>query len=197
MNPQENKEDIEFYSYELKIPKERVGALIGKKGRTKKELQDDSGVKIHVNSKEGFVRITSKDPIMLLNMKHVVEAIGYGFNPEIARLLLRPDYNLEVINIKDYAKNKNSEIRLKGRVIGKKGKAREVIERLTETYISVYDKTISIVGEINSTYKARRAIENLLRGSQHSRVFSMLEKERRKEKLRKVLEDFDIVGKDI
>jgi ribosomal RNA assembly protein len=69
--------------------------------------------------------------------------------------------------------------RLKGRVIGAKGKARKAIEELTQTNISVYGKTIAIIGEIQNVGTARRAIESLLMGSMHATVFKWLEKQRR------------------
>ena len=52
--------------------------------------------------------------------------------------LLKQDYALEMIDMKDIAgKNKSTMERLKGRVIGKEGKAREEVERLTDTHISI------------------------------------------------------------
>ena len=41
------KDDMEF-SYELKIPKERVAVLIGKKGEIKKRIEDETSSKIFV-----------------------------------------------------------------------------------------------------------------------------------------------------
>ena len=70
-------------------------------------------------------------------------------------------------------------IRLKGRVIGQEGKSRKIIEGLTETYISVYGKTISIIGQAENVSVARRAIESLLAGSNHATVYRWLEKKRR------------------
>ena len=52
-------------------------------------------------------------------------AIARGFNPELSLLLLKPDYAFEIVQIKDYAKTKNSMLRLKGRVIGQEGKSRK------------------------------------------------------------------------
>ena len=78
-------------------------------------------------------------------------------------------------------------MRLKGRVIGEQGKARRTIENLTETDISVYGKTVSIIGEIEHVSVAKRAILSLLSGSPHSRVYSWLEKKRKEMKYREML----------
>lgn len=173
---------------EIKIPIERVAVIIGKKGSTKKEIERLSNSKIVVNSKEGIIRIISDDPIKILQLRDVVLAIGRGFNPRIAELLLKMDYVLEIINITDYAKTKNSLIRLRGRVIGEKGRARKTIEDLTETYISVYGKTVAIIGEVFNVSIARKAIELLLSGSPHARVYSWLERKRKEIKYKEFLE---------
>ena len=83
---------------------------------------------------------------------------------------------METIDLRDYAATKNAMLRLKGRVIGTEGKSRRVIEELTETHISVYGKTISVVGEIANVGIAKNAIEKLLEGGMHAGVYHELEK---------------------
>ena len=73
--------------------------------------------------------------------------------------------------------------RIKGRVIGSEGKARRVMENLTGAYISVYGKTISIVGEAEAANATRRAIESLLRGAKHGNVYTALEGWRKRRRL--------------
>ncbi|PIN80448.1 RNA-processing protein [Candidatus Woesearchaeota archaeon CG10_big_fil_rev_8_21_14_0_10_30_7] len=164
------------YSYELRIPKERIAVLIGKKGELKKSLEEQTQTKITIDSNEGIVDITGNNPIFLFSLREIIRAIGRGFNPDIALLLLKQDYVLDIIPLKEFIKTKKSLERLKGRVIGEEGKSRMTIERLTETNISVYGKTISIIGEYEGVYLARRAIEQLLQGSTHSNVYKWLEK---------------------
>ncbi len=169
----------EVFRYDLKIPKERVAVLIGKSGKVKDEIESFAKIKVDVDSKEGEIFITGKDPITLYASKEVIQAIARGFNPEIAMLLFKQDYGFELINILDFARTKNDMIRLKGRIIGTEGKSRAVIEQLTETYISVYGKTIGLIGELDLLPVARKAIEMLLEGSQHANVFKFLERKRR------------------
>jgi len=167
------------FRYELKIPKERVAVLIGRKGETKKELEAVTKSRITVDSKDGDIFICGEDGLGLYNAFEVIKAIGRGFNPEVALLLLKPDYMFESINVKDFAKTVNSELRLKGRVIGKDGKSRKTIEELTECYVCVYGKSIGIIGEVEGVDNARTAIESLLKGSTHANVYKFLEKKRR------------------
>jgi len=169
----------EEFSYELKIPEDRVGVLVGTNGSTKKEIEEATKSKLDI-SKEGDVIITGSDGLLLYITQDIVKAIARGFNPKTAMLLLKQDYAFEMINMKDVAgKSKNTMQRLKGRVIGKGGKAREEIERLTDCYISVYGKTIGIIGETVQVALAREAIAMLLSGSMHKTVFQFLEKKKR------------------
>ncbi len=169
----------EEFSYELKIPEERVAVLIGTEGATKKEIEEATQSKLDI-SKEGDITIIGEDGLMLYTTKDIVQAIARGFNPKIALLLLKQDYAFELIDMKDVAgKNKSTMQRLKGRVIGKGGKSRAEIERLTDTNIVVYGKTIGIIGELQQVTLAREAVAMLLSGSMHKTVFQFLEKKKK------------------
>jgi ribosomal RNA assembly protein len=177
----------EEYGYGLKIPKERVAVLIGKNGETKKQIEEETKTKIEVDSKEGEVFIHGKDALNLFSAREVVKSIARGFNPEIALLLLKGDYCFDMINLSDYTKDKSDITRIKGRIIGREGKSRRTIEDLTETHISVYGKTISIIGLPEDVANARKAIENLVKGASHSNVYKWLEKRRRESKAKEMI----------
>jgi len=183
------KEELEF-GYGLKIPKDRIAVLIGKKGETKRHIETITKTKISIDSKEGDVSIKGKDALGMYAAREIVRAIGRGFNPEIAQLLMKHDYSFELLDLSNFSKTKNDTKRLKGRVIGEKGKSRKTIEELTGAYISVYGKTIAILGEISAVGLARRAVESLLSGSPHANVYRWLEKQRREIKKKEVLESF-------
>src|SRR3989339_923710 len=164
------------FSYELKIPQERIAVLVGSEGETKKQIEEQTNCHLDINA-EGEVNITGKDSLLLYTTREIVRAIARGFNPKKALLLLKTDYLLEIIELKDITgKNKNTLLRLKGRIIGKEGKSREEIERLTETYISIYGKTIGIIGEVNNVFLAKQALNMLLKGSMHKTVYQYLER---------------------
>jgi len=167
----------EQYSYSLKFPKDRIAVLIGHRGKVKKDLEESTHATLHIDSQEGDVTLTGTDTLGLFIAREIIRAISRGFNPEIAKLLLKGDYVFEIITLTDYAgKAKNHLERLKGRVIGSEGKSRKVIENLTDTYITVYGKTIGIIGSAANVNVARKAIESLLAGSMHSTVYRWLEK---------------------
>lgn len=170
------------FSYDIKIPLERVGVLIGPKGEVKKQIEEALKIQLQITA-EGDVNILGDDGLNLFTAREIVQAIGRGFNPKTAILLTNTDYSLEIVNLKDAAgKNKNTMERLKGRVIGTGGKAREEVERLTDTNICVYGKTISIIGETGQVTIARDAMAMLINGSMHKTVYQFLEK-RRKENM--------------
>lgn len=125
------------------------------------------------------------DPFRAAN---VVEAVARGFSPPRALKLLDEDMVLEIIDLKDYAgKSENSLERIKGRIIGLRGKSRRVIEELTKCHVSVYGKTVAIIGEPTQVRLAKDAIENLAAGSQHKSVYNMLQRERTKRKMERIL----------
>lgn len=183
-------QDTFSYAYELKIPKERIAVLIGKKGEIKKEIEKATHAMLAIDSVEGGVTLSGEDTIGMFAARDVIRAIGRGVNPEIALRLLKPDYCLEIINLKEFLGTADTKklVRLKGRVIGADGKSRRIIEQLTETAICVYGKTIAVVGEIQQVSIAKRAIESLLAGSPHASVYKWLEKNRTAMKMREFQE---------
>jgi len=170
-----------MYSYELRIPKDRIAVLIGKKGTTKRQIERKTNTKIEVDSDEGRVTIYSEDGLNIYNARLVVQAIARGFNPDVARILCDENYCLEVINIKDYAgTSKKKMARLKSRIIGTKGKAWKNIENMTHTCISVYGKTVCIIGKVEDVPVAKEALENLLKGAPHGPVYKWIESKKKR-----------------
>jgi len=165
----------------LKIPKDRVGALIGKGGETKKKIEELTKTAIKVDS-DGEVRIYNRgsdDPVMMLKVTDLVRAIGRGFSPERAMRLLEDDEYFEIIDIRDYVgKKANHVVRVRARVIGSKGRTRSLIEELTGAYVSVYGTTVAIIANSVQMPIARTAIDMLLRGSEHSTVYRYMERQR-------------------
>ena len=170
----------------VKIPRDRIAVLIGKDGKTKKMLEEH-GIKITVDSSTGEVKIEGEDSLKEYDGEMVVKAIARGFSPEKAILLFNDDYYFELLDIRDWAGKRSSHVkRLAGRVIGREGKARRVIEELTGASVAVYGHTVAIIGKIDEVEAAKRAIEMLLEGANHSTVYRYLEKERRKRKMQEL-----------
>jgi ribosomal RNA assembly protein len=177
------------FEQSVRIPVERVGAVIGKEGGTKKFLEEEMGVKLEVDSREGVVTVKSESALKAdpFTATRVIEAIGRGFSPKNARRLLDEGTSFEVIDLRDFAgRSVNSLERIRGRVIGLKGKSRRVIEELTGCHLSVYGRTVAIIGEAGEVQNASQAVRSLATGSQHKTVYNTLQKERTKRKMERM-----------
>ncbi|MCZ2856671.1 MAG: KH domain-containing protein [Candidatus Bathyarchaeota archaeon] len=176
----------------IKVPRERIGALIGPDGRVKANIERKLNVELEIDSATGEITITldpnAKDPSLLFRAKEVITAIGRGFSPQRAIPLLQSeDTMLEVIDLRQTVGKSPADIqRLKGRIIGKGGKTRRIIEELTDAEISIYGHTVSIIGNFNQTNVAREAVLMLIKGSQHSTVYRFLQKKRQELKRKKL-----------
>ena len=180
----------------LKIPQNRVGALIGHNGEVKKSIEKLTGTILDIDSDDGTVYITPRedmeDPLGVWNANHIVKAIARGFNPEVAKKLIHDDIYLEIMKLPLYiGKSKKALARYKGRIIGKNGKTRELITELAEVDMAVYGKTVSLIGEMDNVMVAKEAVEMLLNGSRHKTVYAFLENKKETLKLK---EFKDLVG---
>jgi len=170
----------------VKIPMERIAVLIGKNGEVKEKIES-YGVELEIDSSSGEVKIKSNDSLKELEGENVVRAIGRGISPEKAMLLFNDEYYFELIDIRDWVGKKPSHIRrIAGRIIGKDGKTRKIIEETTGAYVSIQGHTVAIIGKIDEIKTAKEAIEKLLEGANHTTVYHFLEKERRKKKFEKM-----------
>ena len=129
---------------------------------------------VNVSLRDG-VTFEADDPIMGMRVKQVLTAFGRGFDMDIALNLLDEEQELSLVEITDYARSKNRLTDLKGRVIGRKGKSKNVIERFTGTIIVVQGKTVGIIGRWQQVQVAREAVHMLLEGRKHGTVFRYLE----------------------
>lgn len=167
----------ETFEDEILIPKLRVAVLIGKGGATRKAIAKKGHVKVFV-SKDGVVKLIAWDAFELLIAKNVVEAIGRGFNPEVAQKLFKEDNCYELLSLQNFGgKNKKTVQRLKGLVIGKQGTTKHIIQKYTNTDISVHGKTIGIIGPVEGVQFARHAIEMILTGAKHATAYRFLERQ--------------------
>lgn len=169
----------------IRIPKERIGALVGPDGTVKNEIEEKLQVQIRVESEDGGVEITltekATDPSVIFRAKDVVTAIGRGFPPENAfRIIRNEDTVFDVIDLRTIFGRSESDVkRVKGRIIGMNGKTRKTIEELTEADVVIYGHTVGLIGTFEQVDAARNAVQMLIQGSQHHTVYNFLQKKRR------------------
>lgn len=172
------------------ISLDRIGALIGKSGKVKSKIEKICSVKIIVNSETGEIVVNGMgtvEEMLPFKAVEIVMAIGRGFSPEKAMRLLQGENVLHVIDLREFAGKSSSNIeRIKGRIIGEGGRVRQNIEDLSGANISVYGRTVAIIGEGNQLKHAVDAISALSSGSTHGAVYNDLQEARRREKLERM-----------
>jgi ribosomal RNA assembly protein len=168
----------------VRIPKERIGVLVGPDGKVKQRIEEKFVVELQIESESGGVTIVlsqkANDPSLLFKAKDTVTAIGRGFSPEQAFRLLRNDDDIfDFIDLRAVFGRSESDIkRVKGRVIGANGKTRKLIEELTDASVVVYGHTIGFIGTFEQVDVARNAVQMLIDGSQHHTVYKFLQRKR-------------------
>lgn len=174
------------------IPRDRIGVLVGPKGSVKSVIERKLDVELVIDSESGSVDIGLRpgaaDPSNALRAKDLVAAIGRGFSPQRAFALFNEDSTFGIIDLHDFLGKNELEIkRVDGRVIGREGKTRRIIEELTGTMISVSGHTVSIIGPFEGVTDAKDALEKLISGRQHGTVYKFLRKRRAQAKKEKAL----------
>jgi len=176
----------------IKVPDDRIGVLIGKNGRVKREIEDKCKVQIEIDSQNGDAVISSASATLSemqpFKAIEIISAISRGFSPQRAyRLFDDEELMLQIIDLKDYTgKSANAMDRMKGRIIGQSGKSRKTIEELSGVYMSVSGHSVALIGKYEEVRLANDAVTMILKGSTHKTVYTMLQDARRKNKLEKM-----------
>jgi ribosomal RNA assembly protein len=158
---------------EVRIPEDRVAVLIGEGGETKERIEELIDCTIEV--KDNLVSVDG-EPIDEMDGANIVKAVGRGFNPEKAMKIAEIDKMFHVIDITNFASTENSRDRLKGRVIGRDGETRRHLEKEGNVDISIYGKTVGIIGLAQNIEIVSEVIKQLLNGRSHSSAYNYLEK---------------------
>ncbi|MEK6965466.1 MAG: RNA-binding protein [Thermoproteota archaeon] len=174
----------------IRIPTDRIGVLIGKSGQVKEKIEKICHIELEIDSETGETIIRSRgkiEDIQPFKAMEIVTAIGRGFSPDNALRLLKGENTLHVIDLREFGAKSPAQIeRIKGRIIGEGGKARKNMEKLSDTNISVYGRTVAIIGETHKLKLAVEAISAISLGSMHGSVYGKLEAARRRDKLEKL-----------
>ena len=96
------------------------------------------------------------------------------------RELLDPETYLEVIDIRDHTGHSRKRLeRMRGRVIGRNGKTRRIIEEQSNARVVVQGHTVALIGSLEAVDAAKIALGMLLGGAEHGSVYHYLEGHRR------------------
>lgn len=154
----------------IKIPQKRI-EFLKKNKKSIEQLENFAQIKITINEEI----VIDGESLNIFQAKNVLKAFGRGFEMDDALNLLDEDYCLDIINLTEHTKSKNRINTLKSRIIGTHGKTKKYIEEYSNVKIAVFGKTISIIGKWNKINTARKAIEMLIDGCSHNRLYRWLE----------------------
>ncbi|MCX8190231.1 MAG: KH domain-containing protein [Candidatus Diapherotrites archaeon] len=156
----------------LLVPEERIGVIIGPKGKTKKRIEALTKTNIVVDSENGEVSITGDDAFQVMVAEKICKAIARGFAPEKAFMLSKDYYELRVLDVRELVGKSQKAIHTKkSRVIGTEGSIRKRIEESCNCYLSVYGDTVSIIGTQDDLDFAEAIVLDILSGAEIETAF--------------------------
>lgn len=156
------------------IPQKRAALIDGKMLKT---LRERLNCKVDIKANDVEIEGAPYDEY---NAKNVILAFGRGFELEKAWKLLSEEYFLQQIDLRDVFRNKEQMARIKSRLIGTEGRAKEYIESVSGADMAVYGGYVSTIGRIEEVKVADAAIQIIIDGGTHKTAYAVMEKERRK-----------------
>ncbi len=152
----------------------------------KKKLEKELEIKITYKGKNVFVDGDAEKEYTALE---AMQAINLNFSVNKALLLKNDNIVLQTLNIKDITKRHDLE-RVRARIIGTKGKTLKTLNNLTNCEISLKDNKIGIIGNAEEIEEAIQALTSLIQGSKQGNVYSRVEREKKRKRLRANSETF-------
>jgi len=150
-----------------KIICEKITRIIKSKGNLERELN----VKLDIDGKEVSISGEPEDEYIA---ERVIEALDFGFPFSDALKIKKEDIMFEILNVKECTNKKNFE-RVRGRIIGKEGKALRTISNLGDCAIELSGNKLGIIGCAENMRPVEEACKLLIKGSKHANVYAYLE----------------------
>jgi ribosomal RNA assembly protein len=150
-----------------KIICEKIARII----KSKQNLEKELNVILEIKGKE--VSISGKPEDEYIAEK-VIEALDFGFPFSDALKIKKEDVMFEIINVKECTNKKDLES-VRGRIIGKDGKALRTISSLGDCSIELSGNKLGIIGDCENMRPVEEACKLLIKGSKHANVYAYLE----------------------
>ncbi len=149
--------------------------------RGKSRIEDELEVKISNKGKNVFVDGNADNEFVAIE---ILEAVNCGFSVDVALKLKDEGTILQRVHIKNITKRGDLE-RIRGRIIGSKGRTLATLSKLTNCAISLKDNEVGLIGDAEKMDDAVQAVTSLVQGSKQGNVYSRLEREGKKKRLQK------------
>ncbi len=141
---------------------------------------EDKGIRIIVNKDKMAIEFSCDDPYMEMKCSDVIKSMAVGgVDSKTAFKLFSDSYVLKIIDLSEILRSKKDVRRIMGRIIGSNGKMKLFMEDITETDINMFEDKIIIIGAIEGVELASEAVNALIRGAPHKKVYRLLEAGRR------------------
>jgi ribosomal RNA assembly protein len=160
----------------IKVSHNRLPVIIGPDGSIKKKICKEIKTNLDIDSYTGEIIISTDVSFFEIHLaKNIITAIARGFSPENAFKLLEDDVVFDIIYLDDFVtSSKKRHTQIKGRVIGREGKIKNMIENRLNCKLAIYGKTVSIISNQDDMKNIKSIIEQILSGARHSTVFKSL-----------------------
>ncbi len=152
--------------------------VLGKGKKNILALEKKLNIKILIDN-FGEVKIDGNDPFLEYLCSEMLDALSLGFEINDVLILNDEDYIFRKIYLKNIVRSSRIGA-IRGRIIGTGGKAKRIIEELSETRVIVSENIVGIIGLAENVEIANNAINMLISGAPHSTAYRYLEKTRSK-----------------
>lgn len=160
----------------IRASKDRISLI--KKNRKKIEAETDTEIRIRNLNVE-----VEGESLNVWNAKDIIRAVNDGFRIGQAFKLLNDEVQLKIVQLKQIVSSRSSIDKAKGRIIGRDGRTRELIERYSKASVSVHGDNVSIIGRPGEVAVASKAVEMLMNGAPHGKVYGFLEQNQPKNEM--------------
>jgi len=140
--------------------------------KNRKRLERILNMKISNKGKEVTFEGTPEEEY---EASKVLDALNIGFSFSSAISIKQSEKIFEIIHIKDYSKKRDLE-EIRGRIIGKNGKALATLSQLTNSNIEIKENQVGIIGDPENVKLAIESLILLIQGAKHSHIYKGLEK---------------------
>jgi len=140
--------------------------------KLKKRLEASLGIKISSRLKNIIIEGSPEEEYIA---EQVILALDLGFSLQEALSIKEEEFLFEILNIKEHTKSHNLE-RVRGRIIGEKGKTIATLSGLTGCYLKLNENQLGIIGPPEIMKITQEALTSLINGSKTANVYAFLEK---------------------
>lgn len=159
---EDNKHNfLEESSFKVLFPKYREKYL-QESNEDIKRILGKHFIKYEINLVEGYmcVRTTKKtfDPYIIIKARDFISLLSRSVPLVQAQKVLEDEYFCDIVKISGYVRNRSKFIKRRQRLVGNDGTTLKAMEILTNCYICVHGKTVSVIGNFKSLKIVRRIV---------------------------------------